>query len=96
MDYSEKNRRTMSEALHTGKLKEVELAFVQGAPARPATTDNSAALSGSVSMTFRLPAALSGRLIRAATDRKLNRQPPSTQQDIVAEAVANWLKKHGL
>ena len=48
-----------------------------------------------VSMTFRLPAVIPSSLIRAAADRKLARQPPSSQQDIVAEALTQWLKQHG-
>jgi len=50
---------------------------------------------GTVSMTFRLPADLSARLLRVSLDRKLNRQQPFTQQDIVAEALADWIKKLG-
>jgi len=47
--------------------------------------------SGPVSMTFRLPAEIPAGLIRASADRKLRRQPPCTQQDIVAEALTSWL-----
>ena len=48
---------------------------------------------GTVSMSFRLSADLSARLLRVSLDRKLKRQEPFTQQDIVAEALARWLKK---
>ena len=50
---------------------------------------------GTVSMSFRLPAELSARLLRASLDRKLKREKPFTQQDIIAEALAHWLKKRG-
>ena len=45
---------------------------------------------GSVSVTFRLPSELSVRLLRVSLDRKLKRQKPFTQQDILAEALAVW------
>jgi len=48
-----------------------------------------------VSMTFRLPAELPAALLRAAMERKLRGEPPCTQQDIVAEAVREWLERHG-
>ena len=50
--------------------------------------------SGTVSMTFRLPAELSSRLIRVSVERKLNRQPPFSQQDIVANALTQWLERN--
>jgi hypothetical protein len=95
MDYSDKSRRTMSEALQARRLKEDELAFVQGSPRRPTAMTGTATnpVPGSVSMTFRLPADLAARLIRTATERKLNRQEPFTQQEIVTEAVSAWLSK---
>jgi hypothetical protein len=48
-----------------------------------------------VSMTFRLPADIPAGLIRAAADQKLKQVAPCSQQDIVAEALAQWLRKHG-
>src|SRR5947209_5504461 len=48
--------------------------------------------SGTVSMTFRLPWDLCSRLLRVSLDRKLKRQKPFTQQDIMADALAVWLK----
>lgn len=52
-------------------------------------------ISGSVSMTFRLPSELSARLLRASLERKLSRRKPFTQQDIVAEALVLWFAKQG-
>ena len=46
-----------------------------------------------VSMTFRLPAELPAALLRAAMERKLRGELPSTQQDIVAQAVREWLER---
>jgi hypothetical protein len=50
--------------------------------------------AGTVSMTFRLPSELSSRLIRVSVERKLKRQPPFSQQDIVADALTQWLARN--
>ena len=50
--------------------------------------------AGTVSMTFRLPSELSARLIRVSVERKLKRQSPFSQQDIVAEALTQWLARN--
>ena len=34
-------------------------------------------------------------LVRASAERKVKRQKPFTQQEIVAEAVTQWLRKNG-
>ena len=47
-----------------------------------------------VSQTYRLPADLVKELIKAAVSRKLDRTAPWSQQDIVAEAIQDWLEKH--
>lgn len=46
---------------------------------------------GPVSMTFRMPADLPEALLRASMTRKLRRLKPWTQQDIVTEAIREWL-----
>ena len=53
------------------------------------------ASAGCVSLTVRVPADLPTKLLRAATDRKIAKQRPSTQQGMVSEALAQWLKKNG-
>jgi hypothetical protein len=45
--------------------------------------------------TFRLPQRLVEDLARAAIERKIKRRKPWSQQDIVAEAIKEWLRKHG-
>ena len=47
-----------------------------------------------VSMTFRLPAELPSALLRVAMERKLRGEEPFTQQDIVAQAVREWLERN--
>ena len=65
------------------------------APRLVLPTDTPAPASRPVSMTFRLPADLPEALLRASMERKLRRQAPFAQQDIVAEAVRQWLRRHG-
>ena len=45
-------------------------------------------------MTFRVPADLPEALLRASMARKLRRLKPWTQQDIVTEAVREWLERN--
>jgi hypothetical protein len=47
------------------------------------------------SMNFRVPAAIPAALLKASSERKIKKSRPFTQQDIVAEALASWLKKNG-
>jgi hypothetical protein len=61
-------------------------------PPREKQPDSPAAV-GLVSMTFRLPAEIPAGLIRASADRRLRRETPSSQQEIVAEALLQWLSK---
>ena len=63
---------------------------------RPARnrTNAAPALDSTVSMTFRLPADLPGRLIQISAERKVRREAPFSQQDIVAEALREWLAAH--
>ena len=51
--------------------------------------------AGLVSLTVRVPRCVPPGLLWASVDRKLKRQRPWTQQEIVAEALAHWLRKHG-
>jgi len=44
-----------------------------------------------IRVTHRIPVAL----LKASTDRKVRKIKPSTQQEIVDEALTDWLKKHG-
>ena len=49
---------------------------------------------GPVSITVRLPAELPPALLRVAMERKLRGERPFTQQDIVAQAVREWLERN--
>jgi len=47
-----------------------------------------------VPQTYRLPQQLVEDLARAAMERKIKRRKPWSQQDIVAEAIGEWLSHH--
>ena len=51
--------------------------------------------AGLVSLTVRVPRIVPPGLLLASVDRKLKRQRPWTQQEIVAEALTRWLQEHG-
>jgi hypothetical protein len=51
-------------------------------------------LSVLVPQTYRVPQQLVEDLARAAIERKIKRRRPWSQQDIVAEAIKEWLRKH--
>ena len=57
--------------------------------------ERSVELATSVAVTFRLPLELSQTLIKASVERKLEKRWPHTQQNIVADALQNWLQKNG-
>jgi len=46
-------------------------------------------------MTFRVPAEIPSALVRASAERKVRKQRPFTHQEIVAEALQQWLKANG-
>lgn len=57
--------------------------------------DEKEAEAGLVSLTVRVPRIVPPGLLLASVDRKLKRQRPWTQQEIVAEALTHWLQEHG-
>jgi len=57
--------------------------------------DEKEAEAGLVSLTVRVPRIVPPGLLLASVDRKLKRQRPWTQQEIVAEALTHWLQQHG-
>lgn len=48
-----------------------------------------------VGLNTRIEDRLSDGLLRATMDRRLRRLPMAKVQDIVGEALHDWLKKHG-
>lgn len=52
-------------------------------------------LAHRINLSIRVPVEIPEGLLRASTDRKLKRIKPNTQQEIAAEAIAEWLQRHG-
>ena len=50
---------------------------------------------GPVSITVRLPAELPPALLRETMERRLRGERPCTQQEIVAQALREWLERNG-
>ena len=71
--------------------------FTQGisTPILPAPTLAGFSMPGVVSLNTRIEPEISAALLTASMQRKIQRQQPFTQQDIVAEALRMWLKSHG-
>jgi hypothetical protein len=53
------------------------------------------ALAGTGSINARIAPEITTALLRASVERRISRQTPSTQRDIIAEALSEWLEKHG-
>jgi hypothetical protein len=64
-------------------------------PSRKAKKELAGELTPLVSVNVRLPADLSKLLLKASSERKLRKSHPYTQQNIIAEALQNWLHKNG-
>ena len=71
---------------------EISLSKPKATPKREVSAPAPTSLVG---LSFRLPAELHHATMRASFERKMQRQEPWTQQDIVAEALGAWLKKQG-
>ena len=68
----------------------------QGHLPRPKTSKNTREEPGLlVSMNFRVPASLPQALLKASSERKMTKVRPYTQQDIITEALTEWLRKNG-
>lgn len=52
-------------------------------------------IPGVMSLNTRVAAELGTALLTASMQRKIQRLHPFTQQDIVGEALTDWLRKHG-
>jgi len=72
-----------------------DFAQPSSAPMPPSTALPQFTMAGAVSLNVRIEPEISTALLRASMDRKIQRLDPFTQRDIVAEALAEWLKKHG-
>lgn len=53
------------------------------------------ALPGTGSVNARIEHHITAALQRASTERRIERQTPWMQRDIISEALSDWLKKRG-
>ena len=92
-------RRNMADA-----LPPEQIAFIKGET--PPATDASASdklrpMSPGrsprerVTLTVRLESDIVAALVRASAERKIRQETPYTQQDIISEALKQWLQKAG-
>jgi hypothetical protein len=59
----------------------------------PFSRSGTGASNGAVNV--RIDPKITNALARASLERRINQQPTSLHREIVAEALAVWLKKHG-
>jgi hypothetical protein len=90
-------RRALSD-LPVNKQREAE-AFIEAGKPKPQEPDGpkeEPLVEGDtlITQTYRLPQRIVRRLLLASTERKLAKKKPWSQQDIVAEAIQEWLDKH--
>jgi hypothetical protein len=82
-----KEEPTMSKPALKPKIVETFRAVPQAAPS------SAPAMWGNLSV--RIDQRIAAAILRAVTERKIEGIVPTTQQDIVAEAMVAWLKKNG-
>jgi hypothetical protein len=51
--------------------------------------------AGTGSVNARIDSAVTNALSRASLERRIEQKTPWMQRDIIAEALSEWLKKHG-
>jgi hypothetical protein len=92
-------RRNMTEA-----LPPEQVAFIKGEapPATVASTSDKPRLTSPgrssrerVTLTVRLESDIVAALVRASAERKIRQETPYTQQDIISEALKQWLQEAG-
>ena len=69
--------------------------FVPETQVQPESTGQPAAAASMGSVNARIDPAITTALMRASLERRIQRLTPSTHREIVAEALTDWLKKHG-
>lgn len=62
--------------------------------AKPVATRAEERPEAAVPVTYRLPERLVKAMIAASAERKIEKNKPWTQQDMAAQAIEEWLRKH--
>jgi hypothetical protein len=85
----------LSETKAVAQRSEAELPPKKRIPKQvPQTEGEESPFPIRIPQTYRLPQRLVEDLARAAMERKIKRRKPWSQQDIVAEAIGEWLSHH--
>lgn len=69
--------------------------FTEEFPTATIAPEHAAAPLKISNLSVRIDSRIAASLLRAMTERRIEGAIPATQQDIVAEAMVDWLKKHG-
>jgi hypothetical protein len=91
-------RRSMADALTPEKMAFLKAETPQEHESAETKTMTDAPLRGGrgrVTVTVRLEPEVAAALSQASAERKVNRHEPYTQQDIIGEALEQWLRKAG-
>jgi hypothetical protein len=86
--------QTKKEELPMSKPAPIRQVVVESPPEAPRTELPTSPPKANF-LTARIDSRIADALLRAATERRIQRIVPATHQDIVGEAMADWLKKHG-
>ena len=81
----------------TGEPDMSKSALKERTPAESPQTEVARPLTsvGPSYLSVRIDPRIAASYLRAMTERRIEGRAPWTQQDIVAEAMTDWLKKHG-
>ena len=69
--------------------------FIPTPPPQPESVGQPPSAASMGSVNARIDPAITTALMRASLERRIQRVAPSTHREIVAEALTDWLKKHG-
>lgn len=61
----------------------------------PPPKTSQSGISSPGSINARIDPNITTALLRASVERRIQGQKPHTQRDIIADALLDWLKKHG-
>ncbi len=89
-----KPKKEMEETLMSRLALKEEITPMRPTPPQPVKS-SAAGVSSPGAINARIDPAITTALLRASVERRIQGQVPHTQRDIIAEALTEWLKKHG-
>ena len=69
--------------------------FISETPPQQENAGHAASAGSMGSVNARIDPTITTALMRASLERRIQRLSPSTHREIVAEALTDWLRKHG-